>query len=207
MTDWYSTDKGTQTGFQARPVVGGVFIRMLADEALRKKWAARAQNVVGDWASMPMPPVILVIEPGSKPDGVVWRYTTDKPPAGWMKSGFNGRNWKEGPGGLGTEGTPGAIVRTRWDTPDIYARREITVPANVDAASLQLYVHHDEDAEIYVNGILAAATHGFTTDYDTIEILPAAKASLKDGTNLLAVHCHQTTGGQYIDVGLATVKE
>src|SRR5205823_8194077 len=116
--------------------------------------------------------------------------------------------WKQGAGGFGTEGTPGAIVRTRWDTPDIYIRREITPPTGVDPASLQLYIHHDEDAEVYLNGVLAARPRGFTADYDVIEILPPAKATLKlGGKNLLAVHCHQTTGGQYIDVGLARVKE
>jgi hypothetical protein len=39
MTDWYSTIEGTQRGFQARSVVGGVYIKMLADEGLWKKWA------------------------------------------------------------------------------------------------------------------------------------------------------------------------
>jgi hypothetical protein len=38
MTDWYWTDSGRKAGFQARPVVGGVLIRMLADPAVRAKW-------------------------------------------------------------------------------------------------------------------------------------------------------------------------
>ena len=207
MTDWYFTDSGEKRGFQARPVVGGVFIKMLDDDAMWKKWASRAQKIKGDWAPMPTPPTIEVVEQGSKPDGVVWRYTTDRPSDGWMRAGFNDNRWKQGPGGFGTEGTPGAVVRTRWDTPEIYARREIVVPDGIDPASLQLYVHHDEDARIYLNGVLAAKTKGFTADYDVIEILPAARAALKPGKNVLAVHCRQTTGGQYIDVGLARVKE
>ncbi len=41
MTDWYAADTGRKEGFQARPVVGGVLVKMLADPGLRTKWQRR----------------------------------------------------------------------------------------------------------------------------------------------------------------------
>jgi hypothetical protein len=146
-------------------------------------------------------PVTKVLVPSSQAEAKVWRYTFTQPADDWMKPSFDASAWKEGPGGFGREKTPGAVIRTNWHEPDIWMRREFTMPDR-PVAKPYLSLHHDEDAEVYINGVLAAKVGGFTTDYDTMNISPEAAATLKPGKNVIAVHCRQTGGGQYIDVGL-----
>jgi hypothetical protein len=142
-----------------------------------------------------------VVVPNALHARVTWRYTTNQPDAGWMKPEYDDLKWASGVGGFGTEGTPGSIINTVWNSSDIWLRREFVLDTK-DLAGARIQFHHDEDVEVYLNGVLAAQQPGFITSYE--EVLPEqeAMASLRIGTNVMAVHCHQTSGGQYVDVGI-----
>ena len=156
------------------------------------------------------PPPPLEFRPvvaDSRDEPQTWSYTTDKPADGWEKPSFDASSWKTGPGGFGTQGTPGTTVRTQWNTPEIWARREFDLPEGAAAMKEpHLTVHHDEDAEIYLNGVLAVRLSGYTSAYEEVPLSPDARAALKPGRNMIAVHVKQTGGGQYIDVGIAEAK-
>jgi hypothetical protein len=130
-----------------------------------------------------------------------WKYTTQPPGENWHQPGFVANSWKEGVGGFGAAGTPGVIHNTTWTNSDIWLRREFNLTAE-DLPGLKFQVFHDEDAEIYLNGVQALKVSGFITDYEEFEISHEGLAALRPGNNTIAVHCHQTTGGQGIDVGL-----
>ena len=132
---------------------------------------------------------------------VNWKYTTEKPADNWNQPNFDAFGWKDGAGGFGTSGTPGIFVNTRWASGDIWLRRDFSL-VQEDFSGIKLHIFHDEDTEVYLNGELAARLKGFITDYDIFEISQVALSTLHTGQNSIAVHCHQTTGGQGIDVGL-----
>ncbi len=152
------------------------------------------------------PPEYREIVPTSENTAQMWRYTIAKPIDGWEKADFDAAKWSEAEGGFGTKGTPGAIVRTEWKTEDIWICRSFELK-ELPKGEVMLRIHHDEDAEVYINGVLAAKVAGFTTDYVEIPLNADGRKALKAGANVIAIHCHQTTGGQYIDAGFVEVVE
>ncbi len=202
-SDWYDTTDVNSVNFNARPVVGGVFIKILADPALRKKWASRDTTVVAGWAPLPAAPKVAVVVPTSQAAGLIWHYTTQKPATDWIKPSFDDSGWKSGEAPFGTVGGS----RTTWnDTPgDIWIRRTIILPTT-PTKNLQFNIFHDEDTEIYVNGTLAAEVPDYNNGYEPVAITPEALALLKPGAAVtLCAHVHQTKGGQVIDIGLVDV--
>uniref|UniRef100_A0A7C2P116 Beta-galactosidase n=1 Tax=Schlesneria paludicola TaxID=360056 RepID=A0A7C2P116_9PLAN len=130
-----------------------------------------------------------------------WQYTTDKPADDWFQPEFNATSWQSGKSGFGEPSTPGSRVNTIWKSNDLWLRRTFDV-ASVPQGQLRLRIHHDEDAAVYLNGTLIKRVSGYTTEYVSLRLSAEAQQALKPGRNTLAVHCRQTGGGQYIDVGL-----
>jgi hypothetical protein len=148
------------------------------------------------------------VVPTSEITKQTWKYVTVAPDAAWNTSGFDDAAWMTGTGGFGTAVTPGAIIGTAWNTADIWLRRTFNpgplTPAEL--GDLLVRLHHDEDAEVYVNGVRALSASGYTVGYEYASMSDAARAAIvSNGANTLAVHCHQTTGGQYIDAGLYVI--
>ncbi len=135
----------------------------------------------------------------------IWKFTTDDPGADWQTVDFADGAWSSGPGGFGSRITPSAIVGTEWTSSDIWLRKMVTLPDPATLDGLGLIVHHDEAMEIYVNGVLVLQDTGYSQDYYSAALDAQGRAAFKTGDNLIAVHCHQTTGGQFIDVGVEYV--
>ena len=144
------------------------------------------------------------IVPSSRKQPQIWKYSLQRPAADWTKPAFDDSQWKSGPGGFGTKGTRGLKFGTEWKTPNIWLRRSFTLN-EMPQDTLRIVLQHDEDTEIYLNGVLAAQVTGFRPEYRDLPIRPEAMRTLRKGKNILAAHCWNDGGGQGIDVGLGLV--
>ena len=136
----------------------------------------------------------------SRGKGQIWEYTTKKPGDNWFEIAYDDREWSKDWSGFGVKGTPGSIVRTEWKTSDIWLRKDfrlVEIPGK-----LTLRIHHDEDAEVYLNGKQIRKFTGHVGRYVDVDITEASLDVLQTGRNTIAIHCKQTSGGQYIDAGL-----
>lgn len=152
-------------------------------------------------------PQVRELVPTSREVAQAWHYRFDAPSdVNWVTSGSLEDGWKEGPGGFGREGTPGSVVRSAWETPEIWMRRTLEIPAIPDGFEARLVVHHDEDADVWIDGVLAAQLAEYSTGYERVRMSAEAAKKLTPGRHVLAMHVKQTTGGQYADVGIELVQ-
>ena len=183
-----------------RPFEQGSAPAFLQDEVLRYLLSAGFApelELQPDWDRAKLRRVVPTAEEG----GREWWYSTQSPDAGWEQPDFDAGGWLVGKSGFGTPGTPGAIVGTLWNTPEIRLRTRFALTELPKAAVLRL--HHDEDVEVYINGRKVFAEGGYVTGYDDRDLSPEALSAFRIGENVLAACCRQAVGGQFVDAGLA----
>jgi hypothetical protein len=146
-------------------------------------------------------PLQMLAETSQKTPAI-WKYTTDKPGADWMKPEFDDTGWKNGEGAFGSEGM--THVKTEWKTPDIWLRREIELPQNLKTPVL--LIQHDDDFMLYINGVLAAQGTNSNQTYGEFPLAPDAVAALKPGKNVIAITVKNTGGPGFIDAGLGQIE-
>ena len=112
-----------------------------------------------------------------------WEYTFENPGADWFKPEFKeDAAWQKGASGFGTAFTRGSRVQTIWDTPNIWLRKTFTLNAE-DFSRARLQLHHDKDAEVYLNGVLAFSGKGYLVDYELFDLAgkrPGASSLMSD---------------------------
>lgn len=132
-----------------------------------------------------------------------WHSTTTRPGEGWFNKDFSDASWYVSPGGFGSKGGSESDTRTPWTTSDIWLRRQFKWDGKPFAVA-GFAIHYDNAVEIYVNGGIAwkSAAGAWNDRYEFMDATSALKKLLRKGQNLIAVHCHQDTGGQFIDLAL-----
>jgi hypothetical protein len=156
----------------------------------------------------PGKPVTQAVEPkwnvlvGALQDGALstpYKYVTEKPADDWAREVFDDHAWKTGLAPFGREQK--RTIKTEWTTPDIYLRKTFDYDGS-DLKQGAVVICHDEDTEVYVNGQKILDVNGFISSYMPHTVTDQLKKALKRGVNTIAVHTHQTQGGQYIDLAI-----
>lgn len=137
-------------------------------------------------------------------DEVRWKaqYTRKNPGAGWEKPDFNASGWKEGEAAFGSPDL--SFVSTRWseENSDLYVRRSFDLTEEDLKNDLYLIYSHDDVFELFINGTSVVNTGETWREGVKLHLTDDMKKLLKPGKNVIASHCHNTTGGAYTDFGL-----
>lgn len=138
----------------------------------------------------------------SRKEGNTWQYIFNKPDPKWNLPGYDASKWKTGEAGFGSLGTPNVKIRTEWNSSDIWIRKSFNlkeVPKKIF-----LLIQHDEDATVSINGNNVENLKGYSTESEAYAVHGIDTKHFKVGENFIAIHCHQTSGGQFIDAGLSS---
>jgi len=134
-------------------------------------------------------------------------YTNSQPANGWQEFQFDDSNWKKGKAAFGSRDMERIHTEWKGDNTDIYIRRTFDFNEPNIAEDIYLIYSHDDVFELYLNGERLVSTGLVWKNNVYLKLSEEAKKKLRKGKNVIAAHCHNTTGGSYVDFGLFREKE
>lgn len=141
-----------------------------------------------------------VLLPTAEDQRYTAKYTESAPAAGWEKADYNDKDWKTGNAPFGD-----GEAKTQWKSDQLWMRREFNLD-HIELKGLNLRINHDDNIELFLNGVKVYSCNCWTGKYIDIPIDEKAKGALKKGKNVLAAYIKNTAGGQWLDVGLVVEK-
>ncbi|NEU07750.1 DUF4965 domain-containing protein [Flavihumibacter sp. R14] len=142
-------------------------------------------------------PVYRTLLPAADESSYRVKYTETAPADGWVDPRFDDSAWKTGTAPFGDHAEAG----TPWKTRDLWIRREFTLN-DLKFNDLFLKIRHDDAADVYINGEKAAHIPGASGKFKYISLEDSIKKKLKQGKNILTVHCVNTGGAAILDAGI-----
>lgn len=148
-------------------------------------------------------PVLETILPMSDEQAWEAQYTRTKPVGEWQRMDYDAQGWTNGNAAFGSSEM--SHVATQWggDNTDIYIRRTFNLNDKLDLSKdWYLRYSHDDVFELYINGRQVVSTGETWKEGVVLKLTEEMKKMLHRGKNVIAAHCHNTTGGAYVDFGL-----
>jgi hypothetical protein len=194
LADLYTTNDLKPGGFHARPVVGGLFIKMLSDDAIWKKWADAGNSKVGPWAPLKPLPVFTSIVPPDPKQPLIWSYTLTQPADDWTNPTFDDSTWQKGKNNAWQpKKDPATGKKMESKVTDVWMRTKVTLPTPVPLG-LQWVLNGGSNGELYIDGV-RAGTLSAHNNQEPLGIYPDAQALLKPGASItIAAHLTSKKG-------------
>jgi len=125
-------------------------------------------------------------------------YMEKEPAKDWTKLLYDDSSWEKNEAPFGTPEMPS--LGTKWTSKDIWIRRTFELSENSNPNAIYLQYSHDDIFELYLNGKQLVKT-AYEWHNNVVLILDRDLLNW-GGKNIIAAHCHNRTGGGYVDFGI-----
>lgn len=134
-----------------------------------------------------------------------WKYkksSSESIDSNWASANYNDSSWASASAPFGDREN----YATSWGGSDtfIWIRKTFNISdiSKFSGATLTMNVFFDDNPEFYINGVKVYDPDDWVDQYVDVTLPASAASALKQGTNVLAIKCRNTTGGRYIDTSL-----